>query len=80
MDRVDFWIDKDAVSDRIKARREELSLTQGDLGYLLDIGQQSISRYENGRVPDPDLLARLAIALNVSTDWLLGLSEDKERH
>lgn len=56
-------------------------LTQDDLALLLGIQQGKVSRYENaGSTPNAEFLAKLAVALNVSIDWLLGLSEDKERH
>ena len=36
-----------------KHKRESLELTQTQLGIVLDVGYQTISRYERGVVPIP---------------------------
>lgn len=42
----------------LKALREVLDLSQSEMGALLDVSQASISAYENGKVPPPDVAAR----------------------
>ena len=42
----------------------------------LDMNRQSVDRYYNGeRCPDAPALAQICEKMNVSADWLLGLSE-----
>jgi|GEM_PF-4523990 len=62
--------------DRLRKRRRELDLTQGDLGKMVEVSQATISDYEHGIIPSVVIAGRLAKALGVSTDWLLGI-EDK---
>lgn len=63
--------------DRLKARREQLDLTQSDLAGRVKAGQNQIYRYEKGESePSTDVLARLSADLLVTSDWLLGLTDD----
>lgn len=60
--------------DRLKKRREELGLSQQELGDRIGMAYQAISRYETNRAdPSAETLARIATSLEVSTDYLLGL-------
>ena len=68
-------------ADRLKQRREELGLTQVELGARLKIEAQAIYRYEKGQSdPSADMLGRMAKELEVSSDWLLGLVGDITSH
>ena len=63
--------------DRLKSIREESKLTQDDLAEMLGIGTLQINRYENGKTePSGDVVAKLARALHISSDYLLGLTDD----
>ena len=63
-------------SDKLKKLRG--ALTQAEFARRIGLAQNSYHRYESGeRIPDIDVLSKLASRLNVSTDWLLGL-EDNE--
>ena len=63
---------------RLKELREYGQLTQLQLAEHLQIGRASVSNYENGdRVPDADVVIKLADFFRVSTDYLLGRSEFK---
>jgi transcriptional regulator with XRE-family HTH domain len=64
-----------SLGDRIRQRREVLGLTQSDLAAMTKMRQNMISRLEHGDTPNPgaDVLKRLALALRVSIDWLVGL-------
>lgn len=76
---MDFVIDKTLIGKRIKERREELNITQIDLGLSIGFDQQRISRFERGlHKPDLESLAKVAKALGVSLDWLIGLSDEDE--
>lgn len=60
------------IGKRIKRRREELDLTQGDLGKNLLLNKSTIQRYEAGKIANIKLpiLHALAKQLNVDPDWL----------
>ena len=63
-------------SDRLRTLRGELK--QAEFARKVGLAQNTYNRYESGeRIPDIEVLVRLAARLGVSTDWLLGLdSED----
>lgn len=62
--------------DRLARLREDRGISQVELALELGIGQQQIWRYENGKTePDGEMVARIAIYLNVSTDYLLGITD-----
>ena len=64
-------------TDRFRQAREALNLNQRDFGDLCNINEVQISRYETGKI-DPSLprLALMASHLNVSADYLLGMTDD----
>ena len=62
---------------RIRDLREDHDLTQKQLAEALNCSQQVYSNYELGQRDIPtDILIRLALFYRVSTDYLLGLSDD----
>lgn len=67
--------------ERIKSARAKAKLTQDQLAARLQVaglqmGQMAISRIESGKRLVPDFeLPIIAEALNVSTDWLLGIEK-----
>lgn len=64
--------------ERLKQRREELGLSQADLGMRLKLEGNAIYRYEKSQSdPASELLGRMAKELGVSSDWLLGLVDEK---
>lgn len=66
------------IAQRISRARRHLNINQKELAQKANITEASLSRYENGiREPKSAVLTRLAEALEVSTDYLLGLSEDR---
>jgi HTH-type transcriptional regulator, competence development regulator len=71
-----------ALAERLKEARKQKKLTQRELAAKLSISQSTVALYETGdRNPDPDTLNKLADFFNVSTDWLLGRTNNpsKER-
>ncbi|MEK6455233.1 helix-turn-helix transcriptional regulator [Caldifermentibacillus hisashii] len=61
------------IGDRIRKKRKEKNLTQSELGKLVNVSSQVISNWERGYTGlSHDDIAKLAIALDVSTDFLLG--------
>lgn len=72
--------DKNELCRQFSVRFSEsigkLNLKQRELASLVNITEQSLSRYKSGtRIPDVFELVRLAHILNVSVDWLLGGDE-----
>lgn len=68
----------ETIAQRISRARRHLNINQKELAKKANITEASLSRYENGiREPKSAVLTRLAEALEVSTDYLLGLSEDR---
>lgn len=65
--------DKKIFSERLKAARELRKVSQAELGAKANIPASSISHFEAGsRKPSFESLRRLATALEVTTDFLLG--------
>lgn len=65
------------IAKRIRATRESLNLTQEELAEKIGMEVLQIWRYENERTtPKGDIIAKIAKALSVTTDYLLGLSDN----
>ena len=66
------------LGQRLAALRKERGFTQVELAKQLGVIQGVISSYECGRVrPHPEIIVRIAEALGISTDDLLGRSKPK---
>lgn len=66
--------------NRIKELRIEKDLSQRKLGNIIGTAQQTISRLEKGNYSPPvDLVVNLAKYFDCSIDYLLGLSECREK-
>jgi transcriptional regulator with XRE-family HTH domain len=66
---------------RLKAAREMRGLNQDQLAERSGLQSSAVSHFETGgRKPSFDNLKRLADALGVSTDYLLGRTADFEGH
>lgn len=60
--------------NRLRKLRKDRKLTQQQLAELIGVKNSVISFYEVGeRIPSPDILRKLAIALHVTADYLLGI-------
>lgn len=70
--------EKSQFAQRLRHAREEMrKITQGKLAELAGLPSTAISHFEaDARKPSFDSLRRLANALNVTTDWLLGRTEE----
>jgi transcriptional regulator with XRE-family HTH domain len=68
-----------ALGQAVKARREELQLTQEGVSLRADLHQRWISNVENGkRNPSYASLRRLAAGLNLSASELIARAEQIE--
>ena len=62
---------------RIASEREKLGLTQAELAEKVNVSQKSISKYERGeRRPTYETLTKMSELFGVSTDYLLGKSNE----
>lgn len=62
----------------LRQLRKERGLTQAELAAILNLDASSISKYEKADVsPSADVLLKVAQYFDVSTDFLLGLSKQK---
>ncbi len=59
------------IGRRIRDLRKQAGLTQHGWAQQLGMTAQQLSNYENGRIPDPPFLVRIAEVAGVSVDWLL---------
>lgn len=67
------------VGERIKGLRKEQGYTRVELAEKLAMPQTTLRNYENDdREPGHDFLIKIAKEFNVTTDYLLGLTEKKE--
>ena len=68
------------LPDRLQKIRNEKNMIQKDVADYLNITVTAYQRYEYGtRNPSLDVLIKLANYFNVSTDYLLGVSDDPRR-
>ncbi len=67
------------IGTNIRKFRRERDWTQAELAAKVGIQKQNVSRYENGRVePRETMLGKLAEALGVTREELLGESDPRE--
>lgn len=66
---------------RLKEIREDSDINQKEIADYLHIKQNTYSQYENGQRQIPiDMLIQLAKFYNTSVDYLLGLTNTKEKY
>jgi transcriptional regulator with XRE-family HTH domain len=64
-------------TDRLKHARQLVGHTQESLAQLIGKDVKQLWRWESGKVvPSADILVDIAVALDVSADYLLGLSDE----
>jgi len=66
------------LGERILALRRRKHLTQDELATRSGVNKMTIWRLEHGAIQDVkgQVLAKMALALETTTDYLLGLRED----
>ena len=64
---------------RLRALRNEKKLTQDELGKLLNVSGKTIGTWErDSRQPNIEAVNKLASIFDVTTDYLLGNSNEKQ--
>ncbi|MDR3293417.1 MAG: helix-turn-helix domain-containing protein [Clostridiales bacterium] len=72
---IDFDMVK--TGQRIKELRKEFGMSQKDLADKIGVAQNTVAQYENGTAKTSlDVIVKLAIALRITTDYLLGLEDE----
>lgn len=77
MKKIEFYNNKNIISERLKAARKQLNLSQAELAarlqvYNINIDQQMISKIEKNlrQVTDYEL-ACICICLKTTPEWML---------
>jgi len=66
------------LSSRIREIRIAKKISQVELAKILGVTKQSVSNWENDNIqPSVEMLSKIADALSVSTDYLLGRDEKR---
>ncbi len=68
----------DVFRQRLKSARELRGYSQEQLGARAGMPASSIAHFETGRKPSFDSLRRIANALDITTDYLLGRVDSPE--
>ena len=63
------------IGQQIKKYRMENGLTQEQVGRMIGVTTQAVSKWERGSTPDAEILPLIADALGVSVDALYGPEE-----
>lgn len=66
------------MNNKIRELREEKQMTQVRLSIELEVSQEAVSAYENGKhYPSVATLLKLSNIFHASCDYILGLSESR---
>lgn len=60
------------IGEQIKKFRLKKGITQEELGNIVGVTTQAVSKWERGGVPDAEIIPNIADALGVTTDTLFG--------
>lgn len=68
----------EGLPDRLRQSRNNLGISQRELANKIGISYTTVGAYESGtRTPSPQILCKLALTYNVTTDYLLGIERPK---
>lgn len=68
-------LDNGKISEFILRKRREIGLTQAEIAERLRVSFQTVSKWENGTLPSVEMLADLAVILQVTVDEILAGQE-----
>ena len=67
------------ISQRIREIRSEKKISQKELAQKLFVSPQAVSKWErNEATPNPEAVAKMAEIFEVSADYLLGRTDQKD--
>ena len=71
----------DKLHIRLKQAREDSGLTQKEISEMVGIHPPTWNKYESGKSGmNTETLFKVCKTLNVSADWLMGLTNEKGTH
>ncbi|WP_053070861.1 helix-turn-helix domain-containing protein [Clostridium novyi] len=71
---------KKIIGERIRQERLATNLNQPELAKKLNVSKGTVSNWENGnRSPDSEMLSKLATFFGVTTDYLLGKTNIRDK-
>ncbi len=73
-------LDNQKIASFIVRKRKEAGLTQMDVADYLKVSFQAVSKWENGTLPNVEMLVELANLLHVSVDEILSGKEKSEEN
>ena len=62
----------EVFGQRLKELRNSKEMRQEDVGAIFKMQKSTVSQWENGRLPHPSIIVKLADFFGVTTDYLLG--------
>lgn len=69
------------IENNLRCAREELEMTQEELGIILGASKQTISNWETGYTPIPlNKLIRFANLYNYSLDYIVGFTRKNKKY
>lgn len=69
---------KESFPSKLKQAREEMGITQVEVAEALKTEQNTISKYENGKIePKIEMIGKLCDLYHISADWLIGTRYQK---
>ena len=68
------------TADRIKKMRESAGLSQADLAQMIGVDVNTVWRWEKNRSSSERSIKKIAQALNTSTGYLLGETDDPKHY
>ena len=67
------------IKERLKLICSLKKITQKELAAKANVRESSISNYVKGKsTPNHEIICKLADALDITTDWLLGYGKDSD--
>ncbi len=67
-------------SKNLTKYRKSCGMTQGQLAAKLNVTPQAVSKWENGSLPDSELLPKISGILGVSIDVMFGIKKEQPEH
>ena len=64
-------LDNKKIADFLMKKRKELGYTQAEIAQKLNVSFQAVSKWENGTLPNIEILVDLAKLLKVSVNEIL---------
>lgn len=73
-------LNNNKIAEFISDKRKAIGLTQTDVAERLNVSFQAVSKWENGTLPNVELLVELAKLLQVTVDEILSGQEKREEN